>query len=677
MTKFGTGILIAAAILAPAFAADPPSDWRHYLKDSEGTRYAPLDQINRANVKDLRVAWVYKTGNNSDELKTTIQCNPLIVDGVMYMTSPLLEILAVDAATGKEIWTHNPFPPQLTSISWLRAGLLVALLAIAALGLRLLPSRKLWAMRPQYPMLAVVALFLYNSPFSLFPNPMSEERRLGPNRGLTYWENGADKRIFFAGGHRLVSLDARTGTPVKGFGADGSVDLTRGVARDVSGLMYTVTSPGVIYGDVIILGFKVGEGPKSAAPGDIRAFDIHTGRERWTFHTIPRPGEPGYETWPPDAWKSTGGANAWGGLSLDERRGIVFASTGSPTFDLYGGDRIGANLFGDSVLALNAATGKLLWHYQIVHHDLWDYDLPGAPALVTLRRGGKSVDAAVQLGKNGMVYVFDRETGKPLIPIEERPVPASEMPGEQAWPTQPFPVWPPPLARQQITEDELTNRTPEAHAFALRQFREAKSASIYSPPSKQTTIVTPGFHGGSNWSGASFDPVRAHLIANTNDVPFLLKMYDGRFWAKYKFGFMGFNRFVDNDGYPAIKPPWGKLTAMDLNEEKVAWQVPLGEYDELTALGVPRTGTENAGGSVITAGGLVFIAATRDEKFRAFDIDTGRVLWETKLKAGGYATPSVYAVNGKQYVVIAAGGGGIPQTRSGEEYVAFTLPGGI
>jgi len=669
-------VLLSSAVFAQAEA--PASNWRYYLKDPGGTRYATLDQINRSNVKDLRVAWVYHTGQSSDQLKTTIECNPLVIDGVMYITSPILEVIALDAATGKEIWKYNPFPDEVRfGNPRLPSAIITALLILATLVFYVIRRwARVRAVQLQFPLLVflVGGAWVNRLTLHILPNPLDEQRRQGPNRGLTYWENGADRRIFFAGGNKLVALSAGSGKPIRGFGEAGSVNLTRGLGLDVSGMTYTVTSPGVIYHDLIILGSKVGEGPQPAAPGHIRAFDVRTGRQRWIFHTIPQPGEFGYETWPPGAWKRIGGANAWGGLTVDERRGLVFAATGSPTFDFYGGDRAGTNLFGNSVLALNAETGKLVWHYQVVHHDLWDYDLPCPPVLITLRRGGREIDVAVQLGKNGMVYVLDRETGKPVFPVEERPVPASDLAGEQPWPTQPFPTWPPPLARQRITEDDLTDLTPEAHARALEEFRRVKAASIYTPPSKQGIIATPGFHGGSNWSGASFDPVRGRLVVNSNDVPFLQTMRDARFWASYRYGFTGFFRFADREGYPAVKPPWGKLTALDLNRQEVAWQVPLGEVKELTARGIPPTGTENAGGSVITAGGVVFIGATKDAKFRAFDIDNGHVLWETQLDAGGHATPSVYSIKGKQYVVIAAAGGSMVETPSGDEYVAFALP---
>jgi quinoprotein glucose dehydrogenase len=361
-------------------------------------------------------------------------------------------------------------------------------------------------------------------------------------------------------------------------------------------------------------------------------------------------------------------------MSVDEARGLVFVPNGAATFDFYGGDRVGKNLFSDSLVALRADTGKLAWYYQMVHHDLWDYDLPCPPNLVTLRQNGKLLDAVVQPVKNGLIFVLNRDTGKPIFPVEERSVPRSTLAGEQAWPTQPFPLKPPPLARLDVSESDLTDLSPEAHAFAVRKFREAAYSRIYSPPTKQGNIVTPGFHGGANWSGASYNPHTGRLVTNTNDVPYFLQMTDSKWWQRYKFGFQGFHKFLDPEGYPAVKPPWGKLTEIDLNTGTIAWQIPLGEYPELTARGIPLTGTENAGGSIITAGGLIFIGATPDRKFRAFDVDTGRMLWEATLDSAAHAAPSTYTAKRKQYVVIAAAGGSMVESSQGDEYVAFALP---
>lgn len=683
--------LFGLSVFATAGSLD--EDWRDYGKDPARSRFSALDQINKGNVRNLRPAWVYHAGNNSDALKTTIECNPLIVNGVMYVTSPVLEVIALNAATGREIWKYNPFPERPSyARAWL-AGLAVVTMfsAIVWFALRLFRRRGKPALATGYQFHAVIlVLALFEAGISrqhlpnrlvskvlrhILPNPLLEQRRLGPNRGLTYWEDGAEKRIFFAGGRRLVALNAETGRPMAGFGKQGVVDLAQGLGRkNMDDLIFTVTSPGVIYKNVIVIGSMVTEGPEPAAPGHVRAYDVRTGEQKWVFHTIPQPGELGYDTWPPDAWTRVGGTNAWGGMTVDEARGLVFLPIGSATFDFYGGDRAGKNLFSDCLVALRADTGKLVWYYQMVHHDLWDYDLASPPNLVTLRRGGIAIDAVVQPTKNGFIFVLNRDTGDPLFPVEERPVPRSGLPGEQPWPTQPFPVKPPPLARLEITENDLTDLSPEAHAFALRKFREVTGARMYSPPSKRGTIVVPGLHGGANWSGSSFDPRTSRLVVNTNDIPYLLEMIDAKPGADYKFSIRGYQRFLDPEGYPAIKPPWGRLASVDLNTGDIVWQQPLGEYKQLTARGIPVTGTENGGGPIITAGGLIFIAATKDAKFRAFDLDTGKVLWEAQLDAAGHATPSTYAVKGKQYVVIAAGGGSMVESPSSDEYVAFALP---
>ncbi len=651
------------------------SDWRCYGKDPAFTHFSSLDQINKANAGNLRVAWVHHTGHANTSLKTTIECNPLVVNGTVYVTSPVLEVIALEGATGRQIWKYNPFPFEYDLFyNWL--FYLIVLLVSGSLWL-MVRMRKRQNAPVSVTVQCAAALFLLAG-VSLDPRhlltPMNQERRQGPSRGLSYWESGSDKRIFFAGGHHLIALNALTGKPIPSFGANGSVDLTQGLERNIDGQIYAVTTPGAIYKDLIIIGAKVGEGPLPAAPGDVRAFDVRTGEQKWIFHTIPHPGEAGYDTWPADTWKHVGGANPWGGMSLDPVRGYVFVPTGSATFDFYGGDRAGKDLFADSVIALQAGTGKLVWYYQTVHHNLWDYDLASPPNLVTVQHDGKPVDAVVQPSKSGLVFVLNRDTGQPLFPVEERPVPQSTLNGEQAWGTQPYPLKPPPLARTEITENDLTDITPQAHEFALREFRKAASARIYAPPSTHLTIVTPGFHGGANWSGSSVDPRTARLVVNSNDIPFTLQMRTPRFWQPYRWSFYGFHRFADQDGYPAVKPPWGKLTEINLNTGDIAWQIPLGEYPELAAKGIPTTGTENAGGSIITAGGLIFIGSTFDEKFRAFDVDTGKLLWQTKLDAAAHASPSTYSINGKQYVLTAAAGGSMVESPAGDEYVAFTLP---
>jgi quinoprotein glucose dehydrogenase len=687
------GVLLVLPILSVfASASVPGSDWRDYGGDPARSHFSPLQQIDKHNVHDLRVAWVYHAGGNSEERKTSLECTPLVVDGVMFITSSDLHVIALDAASGRQVWRYDPFSGGPTSLRLGPAALsLMLAAALAVMVFALLSRRRAGAVVLfGYPTcILMVAFGLYGAERAgvyapgrlmqkvvrrLFPDPSDQERHLGPNRGLTYWEAGRDKRVFFAGGHKLVSLDARTGRPVPEFGRDGVVDLTQGLERKIDGLLFAVTSPGVIYKDLIVIGSMVGEGPDQAAPGYVRAYSVRTGEQKWLFHTIPQPQEGGYNTWPPDAWKRVGGANAWGGMTVDEGRGLVFVPVGSATFDFYGGDRAGRNLFSDCLVALDASTGKLVWYYQMVHHDLWDYDLPSPPTMVTVRQDGRSVDALAETTKNGFVFVLRRDNGEPLFPVEERSVPASDIPGEQAWPTQPVPLNPAPLCRLEITENDLTDLSPEAHAAALAQFRGVSGARMFSPPSKRGTIVVPGLLGGSNWGGVSYDHRTSRLIVNTNDIPYLLKIIDAKAGSRFPYDISGYFRFVDEQGYPAIKPPWGRLTAIDLNTGNVAWQVPLGEFKQLTSRGIPITGTENAGGSIATASGLVFIAATKDKKFRAFDIDNGKTLWETDLDAAGHATPATYAIGPKQYVVIAAGGGSMVESASFDEYVAFALP---
>jgi quinoprotein glucose dehydrogenase len=698
---------LALAIAAPASRADneakiASSEWPTHGGNPAHTQYSPLKQINTANVSRLKVAWVYHTGDHREDNRSQIQCNPIIVDGVLYATSPQIKVFALDAATGKELWTFDPF----------KAG--------------------------------------------------AQASSLGANRGVTYWASGDDRRILVCAGERLYALDARTGQPIASFGKQGSVDLTEGLGRDIKGLFVLSNTPGAIYKDVLILGTRVNEGPGPAAPGHIRAYDVRTGKIRWMFHTIPWPGEYGYNTWPKDAWQRIGGANAWSGISVDTKRGIVFLPTGSAAFDFYGGNRKGANLFADCLLALDAATGRRLWHYQFVHHDLWDRDLPAAPVLVTLRRNGRLIDAVAQTTKQGYVFVFERATGKPVFPITERPVPPSDLAGEEASRTQPLPVEPPPFARQTLTEENVTDISPEARAAILARLKGTRTGRQFIPPSKEGTVIFPGFDGGAEWGGAAYDPASGRLYVNANEMAWILTMVEvapktageavyrqncaschgidrrgatqqnapalvnlaqrvrrdqalriiehGRGWmpsfayladaqkqdllrylydeevagaamtkpnseraSDMPFTITGYNRFLDPNGYPAVKPPWGTLTAVNLNTGKIDWQIPLGEFAELTKRGIPITGTENYGGPIVTAGGLIFIGATKDEKFRAFDKRTGKLLWETQLPAGGYATPSTYEVNGKQFVVIAAGGGKMG-TKSGDAYVAFALP---
>lgn len=678
---------------------DEYRNWKIKGGTPDGIQYSSLSQINTANAKDLKVVWSYASGG-ADTLnnRTQIQCNPIVVDGVLFATSPSLNAFALDASNGKELWKF--IPPGKNS-------------------------------------------------------------GLGVNRGLTYWTDGKQKRILFSFAEFLYALDAETGNMIENFGDSGRVSLKEGLGERAKDLMVVSNTPGVIYKNIIIMGSRVHEGPM-AAPGYIRAFDVISGKLLWVFNTIPKPGEFGYDTWPEDAWKRIGGANAWSGMTVDHERGMVFAATGSASFDFYGGNRVGQNLFANCVLALDAATGERKWHFQTTHHDMWDRDLPAAPVLVTINRNEKKVDAVVQITKQGLVFVLDRETGKPLFEVEERPAPASDLDGEQAWATQPFPVKPPAFARQIFDSTTINRLTPTMEAFSKEAIKGLKYGMPYIPPSKEGTVVFPGFDGGAEWGGPSFDPATGILYVNANEMAWNLQMVDVRLDEKTTLGMAsyrsncttchgfnkkgneqvpslenvnkkfneqsltaflnkgqrvmpsfahlpeaernaiaryllnldekvkqaergifernpdifysntGYNKMLTPEGYPLVSPPWGTLSAIDLNVGEIKWQVPFGEFQELKDQGIPTTGSENYGGGVATAGGVIFIAATRDEKFRVIDKQNGTILWETKLPAGGYATPAVFEVNGKQMVVIACGGGKLG-TKSGDRYLAFSL----
>ncbi len=633
------------------------------------------------------MAWTYDSHDAFEG--SEMQSNPIIIDGALFATTPTLKVVALNAETGTLLWTFDP---------------------IAASGA-----------------------------------PPGRAR----HRGVTVH----DDRVFVAARSYLWALDRQTGQPIASFREEGRIDLREGLGRPAEALSVSASTPGVVFEDLLIMGSSVPE-TLPGSPGHIRAFDVRTGEQRWMFRTIPAPGEFGYDTWPPDAHEISGGANAWAGLTVDPAGGLVFAATGSASFDFYGANRHGDNLFANSVLALDARTGERVWHFQAVRHDVWDWDFPAAPSLVTVTRDGRRIDAVAQIAKTGYVYVFDRRTGESLFPIEERPVPASAIDGELLAPTQPQPVLPLPFARQGLTEDMLTRRTPEAHAAVLEQFRALKSG-MYEPPSLAGTIVFPGFDGGAEWGGAAFDPGSGLLFVNSNEMPWIVQMIPNNDTSLYNAncaschgedlrgspavpslqnigerfsndelaavirqgtgtmpGFLdmggrtandiveflitgidrgvdpavtsapswlpyrntGYTIFLDPDGYPATSPPWGTLNAIDLNSGEIRWQIPFGEFPELVEQGLTNTGSDNYGGPVVTASGLLFIGATNfDNKFRAYDALTGELLWETLLPAAGNATPSVYRLNGRQYIVIACGGGknGAP---SGSSLVAFALP---
>lgn len=710
------GNVVAAAVRGDQGAA---RDWPVYNGGVNGDHYSPLTQINRANVHQLKVAWTFDTHETGG-----LQTNPLVIGHVLYAYTPSQKVIALDAATGKAIWTFYTGTPGTQ-----------------------------------------------------------------PSRGFSYWTDGKASILFAGALTNLYALDPATGKPIPGFGDKGKIDLRQGLTDgDYSQTFVALTTPGVIYKDMIIVGFRAPEA-EPALHGDIRAFDVHTGALRWSFHTIPHPGEYGYETWPKAAWKITGAANNWAGMSLDEKRGILYAPTGSAVTDFYGDDRAGDDLFANTLLALDANTGKRIWHFQDVHHDIWDRDFPSPPALVTVHRDGKAIEAVAQTTKQGFVFLFDRTNGKPLFPIEERPFPASNVPGETTSPTQPIPQLPLPYARQLLTADMLTTRTPEAHAWAEEQFKTFRSEGQFIPFSvDKQTVVFPGFDGGAEWGGPAIDPRSGVIYINANDIAYtggltanvagggaganfyqtqcsmchgadrkgsppafpsligvdkhlsdasitdLIHHGKGRMPAfpgvtgerlhailaflkanssamnvaqgdsaqrasaeasartanaqskkemensgapvvAAHYHFTGYRKFLDPDGYPAIVPPWGTLNAIDLNTGRYLWKIPLGEYPELAAKGMKQTGSENYGGPIVTAGGIVIVSATiYDRKIRAFDSRTGKLLWESELPYAGNATPATYMIDGKQYVVIAASGARNPNGPQGAAYVAFALP---
>lgn len=549
-----------------------------------------------------------------------LQNTPIMVDGVLYGAA-MGKIFALDAATGVEKWSFTPDLPQKS-----RAGF--------------------------------------------------------KSRGESWWTDGTTSRLLVTASNYVYSLDPATGKPDPAFGDNGRIDLNDNLRGPASENYVRMGGAVNVWKNLFFTCGEVGE-QTPASPGDIRAWDVRTGKLVWTFHTIPHPGEPGTETWPADAWAKAGGVNAWPGMVMDEKRGILFAGLGSASDDFYGGERPGNNLYSDSVIALDATTGKLLWHYQTVHHDVWDYDFASPPILVTVTKNGRRIDAVAATNKTSFVYVFDRVTGKSLFPIDEKPVPPATAPGDTASPTQPFPRLPAPLSHQSVSIDELTQRTPEANAWARQKFSTFLNGPIFTPPAyKQETVAVPGFSGGNEWGGMTFDPKLEYLFVNTENVIWTTAVIDRAPLAEgnvapephSRFTFSGYNKFVDPDGYPATAAPWGHLTAIDLKTGKFAWRIPFGEYPELVEKGLKDTGSESYGGAVATASGLLFIGATNfDRKMRAFESRTGKLLWETVMPYAGNATPITYMANGKQYVVIGTSGGMNRKGPKGSAYIAFAL----
>ena len=653
----------------------------------------------------LELAWSYDSGASLDHgsyySNPRLQHTPIVIGETLFAVSPELRVFALNAATGELIWEHLP------------------------------------ARRPGDGAMGGVVL-----------------------RGLMHWEG---KRIFYTAGHWLYALDAATGEPVTSFGDQGRVSLREGLGRPPETIGISATSPGVVYQDLLILGSAVSE-TLPAAPGDIRAWDVHSGELVWSFHTIPHPGETGHDSWPEEAWTYSGGANSWSGISLDRERGMVFFGTGSAADDFYGANRHGDNLFANSIVALDAATGKREWHFQVVRHDVWDRDLPAPPALVTVQRDGRPVDAIAQVTKSGHVFVLDRDSGESLFPLEEISTPPSRLPGEALAASQVLPLVPEPFARQVLDESQLTNRTPEAREHVLAQLADMNHGGQFIPPEIRPLALFPGFDGGAEWGGPAFDPESSLLYVNSNEMAWILRLEeklplpkgarasdvyqlicaschganregngefpslaalpaaldkheivsllrdgrgrmpsfnshldtDGQYaMARFllsgedaelesaigadsplflRFRNTGYPKFTDHEGYPAVKPPWGTLNAINLETGEYAWKIPLGEYPALVEQGHGVTGSQNYGGPVVTAGGLVFIAATSfDNKIRAFDKANGKLLWEYVLPAAGNATPAVYEADGRQFIVISAGGNKMGGPKSGI-YLAFALP---
>jgi len=625
----------ALALLAAGCAHVPPGAtvdhgatidhvaWDSYLGGGDSSQYSALDQINRSNVGKLQPAWTYMAGKGQAP-----RFNPIVVDGILYLVAHNNALVALDAATGRELWRR--------------------------------------------------------------PN----EGRIG-SRGINYWqsEDGTDRRLLFINDGMLRAVSADTGEPILSFGDNGRIDLRTGLDRDIAGVRPLQTdNPGRIFENLIIISLPAGAYDYASSPGDIQAYDVRTGALKWVFHTVPREGEFGADTWPDKDREKFGGAHNWSESTIDEELGIIFIPTGTARYDFYGGNRPGDNLFANSILALDARTGKRLWHYQTIHHDLWDLDLPSAPKLLTITREGRKIPVVVQPSKQGFLFVLDRRTGEPVWPIEERPVPASDVPGEKASPTQPFPTWPPPYTRDTFTEADINPHIPDEDKEQVREIlRTARNEGRFTPPSLQGTISLPGHNGGSNWGNTAVDPVNQRLYVVARVVPTLIKLNpDVRKDAAAKMPNGGgdvqaysapVNFLMQSNGLSAIAPPWSTITAYDMNEGNILWQIPNGEVMTLAAKGITGTGSHvPRAGPVVTAGGLLFVATSSDRKLRARDVNDGSVLWEYDLPAASEGVPAVYEAGGRQFIVIPVGGNGLFADKLGlpdpgpNQYMAFALP---
>lgn len=631
---------------ALASVSEEQASWPHYGRDAGGARYSPLTQIHRNNVGQLKVAWTYHTGEAASpsplRKKSAFEATPLMVDGALYLSTPFSRVIALDAQTGQQRWVYDPQVDLQSNYSEVTS------------------------------------------------------------RGVSTWldaENKLGRRIFVATlDARLIALDAATGQPCADFGEQGQVDLTRDV-RLAERRQYQVTSPPAIIGDLVVVGSAIGDNRAvSVERGVVRAYNARSGKLQWSWDPIPtRPDDPARQTWQGESATHAGAANAWAPISADIERGLIFVPTSSPSPDFYGGERLGDNRYANSIVALRAATGAVAWSYQLVHHDLWDYDVPAQPVLINLKRDGRDVPAVVVATKMGFLFVFHRETGEPLFPIEERPVPASDVPSEVASKTQPIPALPRALVPQRLDPDDAWGALPSDRAWCREQISALRNEGLYTPPSLKGTVAFPSNVGGVNWSGMSYDPERSLLITNTNRIALVVRLIPRAEFAQFRAtGVKPMGELAPQEGTPygmyreplfsphgtpCNPPPWGVLTAVDLNAGAVRWDVPLGTVPQVGAIeqlvlmrSKRSLGSPNMGGSITTAGGLVFIGAAMDPVLRAFDIESGRELWQGELPACANATPMTYQLNGRQFVVVAAGGHGKLGSKLGDAVVAFTLP---